>query len=559
MSSDQTSAWSRYVPGVDSAIVTDSTLALLDSSFESGTVEAVWTASVTQAGLAGLLSPLAFDLTALAPFAVAVRAGGVIRVLVRGDITVACAGVVVNGSGVTTWREESIEVGAQERVVITRGAPSDSIDPSDSGLPILAGVVRARVIEGELNLAPEPIALVVDEPSHQENEPDVVVPVVAVVESVGSHEAEESVEADESDAASTAQVLDTPEGETLDPPVASELVSLAALAEPAVDAEPEFAAESESTGEPESGSFVEQAEEPVAESVEVPVAEPAAVESAEPDLEPEEADDLEDQGFPDETLRPLDEVGYNFGAASPQPSGYGPPQPVSPALAPYQPVAGDLPPMPPGYVHPATARQEHFAAPQSQPASATNYGQQPQGVPGYGVPSAPVAPGAENGSLPAQPMAEGEEDGDHDGATILAADLAALAAGSLVTSSPWASANQLPPEPPAPSIVLAFSHGLRVDLERPVLVGRAPESPAGANARLVPVPSPQQDISRTHVELRADSDGVLVTDLRSTNGTIVTRPGQPPHRIHPGEGTTASVGSRIDLGDGVVILVDLAH
>jgi len=89
-----------------------------------------------------------------------------------------------------------------------------------------------------------------------------------------------------------------------------------------------------------------------------------------------------------------------------------------------------------------------------------------------------------------------------------------------------------------------------------VLVGRAPEARPGIDAQLVAVPSPQQDISRTHCEIRLDGEDVLVTDLRSTNGTIVSRPGQVPHRLHPGEGTSASAGSRIDLGDGVVIVVE---
>ncbi|WP_216628968.1 FHA domain-containing protein [Serinibacter arcticus] len=122
-----------------------------------------------------------------------------------------------------------------------------------------------------------------------------------------------------------------------------------------------------------------------------------------------------------------------------------------------------------------------------------------------------------------------------------------------MTVSPWSRPDA---EPAPPELRLAFSHGPVVTLERPVLVGRAPEGQQGVDSQLVAVPSPKQDISRTHCEIRVDGEDVLVTDLRSTNGTIVSRPGQVPHRLHPGEGTSASVGSRIDLGDGIVIVVE---
>lgn len=175
------------------------------------------------------------------------------------------------------------------------------------------------------------------------------------------------------------------------------------------------------------------------------------------------------------------------------------------------------------------------------------------------------------GAVPADPAstpvwpdeaAAWPQEGDHDGGTILDSQVAHLrdnaprddAQGDdgLVTVSPWSQ-----PEAEAePRLRLTFSHGVVVQLDTPVLVGRAPEAAQGVDAQLVAVPSPKQDISRTHCEIRPDGEDVLVTDLHSTNGTVVSRPGQVPHRLHPGEGTSASVGSRIDLGDGVVILVE---
>lgn len=107
---------------------------------------------------------------------------------------------------------------------------------------------------------------------------------------------------------------------------------------------------------------------------------------------------------------------------------------------------------------------------------------------------------------------------------------------------------------------LSVSTGAEVPLDRPVLIGRAPESSrfsAGVQPRLVTVPSPEQDISRTHVEVRAEGSSAVVTDLNSTNGTVVMQPGAPPRRLHAGEGASVPAGTLIDLGDDVKVSVHL--
>jgi hypothetical protein len=106
---------------------------------------------------------------------------------------------------------------------------------------------------------------------------------------------------------------------------------------------------------------------------------------------------------------------------------------------------------------------------------------------------------------------------------------------------------------------MVLSTGVVVDLDRAVLVGRAPQVARVTNRelpRLVTVPSPQQDISRTHAEVRAEGDVVLVTDLDSTNGVHVARPGQGARRLHPGEPSVVDPGEVVDLGDGVTFTVE---
>jgi pSer/pThr/pTyr-binding forkhead associated (FHA) protein len=100
------------------------------------------------------------------------------------------------------------------------------------------------------------------------------------------------------------------------------------------------------------------------------------------------------------------------------------------------------------------------------------------------------------------------------------------------------------------------SGGEVVELDRTVVVGRRPRAPrtAGADgARLVTVDSPSQDISRSHVEVRLEGWHVLVSDMATTNGTTLLRPGQPPQRLHPGEAVLVADGDLVDLGDGVTL------
>ncbi|MEV4669761.1 FHA domain-containing protein [Microbacterium sp. LWO12-1.2] len=89
-----------------------------------------------------------------------------------------------------------------------------------------------------------------------------------------------------------------------------------------------------------------------------------------------------------------------------------------------------------------------------------------------------------------------------------------------------------------------------------MIIGRRPRSTraSGANLpHLVAVESPQQDISRSHLEVRPEGDTVVVIDLHTTNGSTLLRPGADPMRLHPGEQTLVLSGDVVDLGDGVTV------
>jgi hypothetical protein len=176
-------------------------------------------------------------------------------------------------------------------------------------------------------------------------------------------------------------------------------------------------------------------------------------------------------------------------------------------------------------------------------------------------PAAEHAAGPDPGETPASlPVADDDEEpddrADHDG---------------LTRAGQWAPdpvPRGIPGQPPAPEVVnrpvarLVLSSGDSVEVDRAVLLGRAPEAgrvSASEQPRLVTVPSPQQEISSTHLEVRpgsgADHGSAVVTDLGSTNGTVLVQPGLAPEDLQPGIPVQLLPGAILDLGDGVTIQV----
>ncbi|HEX6757017.1 MAG TPA: FHA domain-containing protein [Propionibacteriaceae bacterium] len=107
--------------------------------------------------------------------------------------------------------------------------------------------------------------------------------------------------------------------------------------------------------------------------------------------------------------------------------------------------------------------------------------------------------------------------------------------------------------------VLRVSDGSSAELDRPVLIGRAPSRDRQSSRahRLLTVPSPNHDISRTHLEVAPEDWQIVVTDLNSTNGTILVRPGAGDRQqLAPGDPVHVQLGSVMELGDGVSVLID---
>ena len=71
--------------------------------------------------------------------------------------------------------------------------------------------------------------------------------------------------------------------------------------------------------------------------------------------------------------------------------------------------------------------------------------------------------------------------------------------------------------------------------------------------RLFQLGSPTSAVSGTHLDIRQVGDSVVVTDLGSTNGTIVTLPRRRPQRLAAGQSLVVLPGARLDIGDGNII------
>ncbi|EPR75972.1 hypothetical protein ADILRU_1702 [Leifsonia rubra CMS 76R] len=73
--------------------------------------------------------------------------------------------------------------------------------------------------------------------------------------------------------------------------------------------------------------------------------------------------------------------------------------------------------------------------------------------------------------------------------------------------------------------------------------------------KLIAVDSPNREVSAAHLEVRQLGASVIVTDLRSTNGSLVQAPGNPVRKLRQGESVVVSAGTLVDIGDGNIIRI----
>ena len=109
--------------------------------------------------------------------------------------------------------------------------------------------------------------------------------------------------------------------------------------------------------------------------------------------------------------------------------------------------------------------------------------------------------------------------------------------------------------------VLRLESGDKVPLDRGVLLGRSPKAKADLEVarqpHVVKLPSPDNDLSRNHLEIVIDGWHVLARDLGSTNGTTVQLPGSAPTRLRPDEHLALEAGAVLVLADVVTVVYEV--
>ncbi|MFJ6156355.1 FHA domain-containing protein [Pseudarthrobacter sp. NPDC092184] len=175
-------------------------------------------------------------------------------------------------------------------------------------------------------------------------------------------------------------------------------------------------------------------------------------------------------------------------------------------------------------------------------------------------------------------------DADHDGQTVMKSSLASSAgqparpvaedsaAGPTVLARVCSQGHANPPtraqcaacgaallpdavQVPRPRLGrVRMSTGELLDLDQSLVIGRQPSVSrvqGGVMPRLVQVPSPEGDISRSHVEVRLEGWHVMLCDLKATNGTVLVREGQSPRRLAQNEMAILLDGDIAELGDNI--------
>ncbi|WP_193105229.1 FHA domain-containing protein [Brachybacterium sp. FME24] len=190
------------------------------------------------------------------------------------------------------------------------------------------------------------------------------------------------------------------------------------------------------------------------------------------------------------------------------------------------------------------ASAPHPVAPSGPPAS-------PGGAPG---------PAARSGPLPGSSAPSTSGPGQPSGGAVALSGLVCPNGHAnsperstcRACGSPLHGAPRTVARPPLGAIEM--STGERIVLDRSAIIGRRPRaSRVSGNdvPQLVTVPSPQQDISRSHLELRLEGWHVVALDLGTTNGTTLYREGADPLRLRTREGVVLHEGDHLDLGDDV--------
>lgn len=237
--------------------------------------------------------------------------------------------------------------------------------------------------------------------------------------------------------------------------------------------------------------------------------------------------------------------------------------------------------------HPMPQASQPFSAPPAQPEPGNQFARPPAPQP-FGAPSQfqpgpqqPYAQPSPSGSRQAPVVVPGNfgEVDDDDSGTVFSTDLAAKqkpqppqstqdpqvlavpcvnghanprgASSCRICSGPVDSSNPRLIRRPVLAAVVS-NQGDGADVTSGIVVGRSPDGSRGPHgAYLMRVNSSGHDISRNHVLVTANEWNIVVTDLHSTNGTLIRPVGEPEFELRDGRSVTVEIGTELLLDDEI--------
>lgn len=498
--------------------------------------------------------------------------------LLRGQVRVLDADsgeLLATGLGARTWYESALQV---RRAYL----PLDEIDPGELlQLPLVVGAAEASAVflDASAQSTPQPHAAAdISEPAGELAEP-APVKDAAQLWAAGPVAAELVAP----DPVISEPMFSEPvavESAGAEPVAAEVLAAEAAIALPvateALAAEPvavaEVSAAPPTPDEPDSAVADELAGVPAPDDAELLIPGLTTADEAAADFVPSaaEPDFPSTNGFASPAVEPVVEPENNIDqpvvpttdspfAALAAPLAPVPPTPPLSTAAPASPRASVPPVSPLSPVAPVEPTQVLGERPPYAPGQEP--GQTDPGVPGLAAPDLPQPGLAQPAGLSGQVIGQAGTAGPWGAHGFAASVVQPVApAPAMTTASPvvdpqlaLSGHDGLTDQFMAP-VVLVTPTGEELPLTRPVLVGRAPApSDQDRDVELVRVASPKHDISRNHVRIAPSQGTIEVTDLYSTNGTIVIPVDGEPLRLEAGASIELAVGGRIDLGDGQIL------
>lgn len=520
----------RYAAGDWYLVARERGFALLPNSVQIALLEAVWD-TLQEGTLASVIDALTsasgMSLSTIPPFVVAIEEAEDLRLAVRGGVRVAYDDGVhqdlITGGRVQTWVEQAIPPYAS--IVVT--PPEARIE--ELMLPVASGVVRTGLVTiGNSEVTP-PDAVAQRRRRRRKD-----------ADGVADLEQDDAVTDEELDALASVSTAAGDEVVGEAEQIVDDVADLSGVESAAASAAAAADAEAAAIVNAEAAAAVDAvAAKDAASAVETPAAaqEPAGdAQGAEGALEQveEAAGATEGKKEPD--------------APQAEQEGGDAPGGVAPAAAPVRPPSKPRAKSAAKRPSAATEQSGSAAGASSTKAAAQRPAKRPS-PPAEGELSASEVDAAFEAIRERE--LEVASGGDHDGNTV-----------EQPPARPERGAEQdgavlQEPTPVAESVGRAvLSTGRVLALDRVLVLGRRPRvtrTAGGVVPALIAVESPTHDISRNHIEIRRDGDSVLVTDLNTTNGTVLLRGTEPPRRLHPGEATLIISGDVVDIGDEVTV------